>query len=86
MGLVEDKETLLNVLQNELDTGSRGQADMAKARIDIAVAEAQLRAATAAERSTRFMLWATVAAAVSAIGTFAAALVAVIGLLAHKLT
>jgi hypothetical protein len=62
---------------------TRGLDDFAKARIEIAVAKAQLRAATAAERAAtaaeknaRYVLGATVAAAVSAFLSFVGVLVA----------
>jgi hypothetical protein len=79
------------MLTNQFKTGFNVGADtILRAKMDLEVADAQVRAAMAEERAAaateiaanasiknaRYMLWSVVAAAVSAVGSLGAAIVA----------
>jgi len=85
VGFDEDKERLLTTLKAQYDAGFNvSEGDIAKAKIDLLVAEAEIRAAGAAEKNAKFMLWSTVAAALSAVGSLIAAILQVVSALPHK--
>jgi phosphoribosylformylglycinamidine (FGAM) synthase-like enzyme len=76
----KEKRDLLLMMENQFNAGYKvTKADIIKAKIDFEVAESQIRSAVASEQNARYMLWSTIAAAISAIASVAAVLIGVLG-------
>jgi outer membrane protein TolC len=56
-------ERLLEVLTSQFNAGAGvNHADLIRAKIELEIADAQIRAAVANEKNARYMLWSVVAA------------------------
>jgi hypothetical protein len=84
----EDWEKLIAAISSRYERSSDIPVDVIRAKIDLDVADAQIRAAAATERAAlaternaQYMLWSVIFAAVAALGSLASALLALLALL-----
>jgi hypothetical protein len=68
------REELLSFLINQWKHGKCTVMDITRAKMDLDVADAQIRSAEAGERNAKYMLASVVAAAISAIASLMSAL------------
>lgn len=75
----EARKTLLTSLENMRKGGyTVTQGDIAEAKIELEVCEAQVRAAVASEKNAGYMLWSVIAAALSALAALATAVISLV--------
>jgi hypothetical protein len=71
----DEKKRLATVVDNQFRAGVLPPNDALKAKLELDVLEVASRTANASERNVKYMLWATVAAAVSAVANLLAVFV-----------
>ncbi len=74
-----EKDAFIQALENQFSAGySVTFADIARAKLELEIADAQVRSAVASEKNARYVLWSVIAAAVSALAALASTLIAVV--------
>jgi outer membrane protein TolC len=71
----KEMRELVKLLENEFDAGLVPRAEVIRAKIDVAVAEAQIQSAIATEYNARYMLWSVIIAAIAAVISAASVLI-----------
>jgi outer membrane protein TolC len=74
-----DKTELLEIINSKFNSGMGvDRSDILRTKMELETAESQLRSAIASERNARYMLWAVIAAAVSALASLASTAIVVL--------
>jgi hypothetical protein len=74
----EDKEKWVALVNSRLKIGIDGPEDVLKTKMELHAAEVAMRVAIASERNAKYMLWATIFAALSAVGALGSAIITLV--------
>jgi outer membrane protein TolC len=71
-----DQDDLLNAVEERFNVGERTREDILRTKMELETAGSLLRSAIASERNAKYILWSVIAAAISAIASLGAAVIA----------